>query len=51
MLSSVSAYHFWVGVPMVVPVDVIVGHMDSVWSVSISPDGKHVVSGSEDKTV
>ena len=27
------------------------GHSDSVWSVSYSPDGKHIVSGSRDRTV
>ena len=29
----------------------LTGHSDSVWSVSYSPDGKHIVSGSEDCTV
>ena len=27
------------------------GHSDIVWSVSFSPDGKQIVSGSPDKTV
>ena len=27
------------------------GHTDDVWSVSFSPDGKRIVSGSGDKTV
>jgi WD40 repeat protein len=27
------------------------GHSDPVWSVSFSPDGKRIVSGSEDKTL
>ena len=27
------------------------GHADSVCSVSYSPDGKHIVSGSADRTV
>ena len=29
----------------------LTGHSDSVWSVSYSPDGKHIVSGSRDRTV
>jgi len=29
----------------------LTGHSDSVWSVSYSPDGKHIVSGSRDSTV
>ena len=29
----------------------VTGHSDSVLSVSYSPDGKHIVSGSDDKTV
>jgi WD40 repeat protein len=27
------------------------GYTDWVWSVAISPDGKHIVSGSDDKTI
>jgi WD40 repeat protein len=27
------------------------GHTDSVWSVAFSPDGQHIVSGSEDQTI
>ncbi|KIJ26387.1 hypothetical protein M422DRAFT_192287, partial [Sphaerobolus stellatus SS14] len=27
------------------------GHTDVVWSVAFSPDGKHIVSGSSDKTI
>ncbi|KAG1814348.1 uncharacterized protein BJ212DRAFT_1463366 [Suillus subaureus] len=27
------------------------GHTDSVWSVSFSPDGTHIVTGSSDKTI
>ncbi|MHA1411778.1 MAG: WD40 repeat domain-containing protein [Promethearchaeota archaeon] len=27
------------------------GHSDSVYAVAITPDGRHVISGSEDKTV
>ena len=27
------------------------GHSEPVWSVSYSPDGKRIVSGSDDKTV
>ena len=29
----------------------LTGHSDSVTSVAYSPDGKHIVSGSDDKTV
>ena len=29
----------------------LTGHSDSVYSVAYSPDGKHIVSGSGDKTV
>jgi WD40 repeat protein len=32
-------------------VNVIMGHTSAVLSVSFSPDGKHVVSGSGDKTI
>ena len=27
------------------------GHKDGVWSIAYSPDGKHIVSGSLDKTI
>ncbi len=27
------------------------GHTDEIYSVAVSPDGKHVISGSNDKTV
>jgi len=27
------------------------GHTGSVWSVSISPDGRYAISGSEDNTI
>jgi len=29
----------------------LTGHSNEVWSVSYSPDGKHIASGSQDKTV
>jgi WD40 repeat protein len=29
----------------------VTGHLDSVYSVAYSPDGKHIVSGSRDDTV
>ena len=29
----------------------LTGHSGSVWSVAYSPDGKHIVSGSWDRTV
>ena len=33
------------------PVCTLTGHSDSVFSVAYSPDGKHIVSGSGDRTV
>jgi COMPASS component SWD3 len=33
------------------PVEVLIGHSDYVNSVSFSPDGKSIASGSSDKTV
>jgi WD40 repeat protein len=29
----------------------LAGHTDDVWSVAFSPDGQHIVSGSDDKLV
>ena len=29
----------------------LAGHTNSVWSVAFSPDGSHIVSGSDDKTI
>jgi WD40 repeat protein len=29
----------------------LAGHTDSVWSVAFSPDGQHIVSGSDDWTI
>ena len=29
----------------------LAGHTDAVWSVAFSPDGKQIVSGSQDKTL
>ena len=38
-------------IPMEASVRTLQGHTDRVWSVAVSPDGRHIVSGSRDKTL